>query len=84
MLRSWGYKIFISLAAATVLLLYSAYPHPTRTHHKAADAQTPATSATSSPAPHIPDSHQLGHPDLATPGICDRYQPRPGHHNGNQ
>ena len=48
-LRSWAYKIFISLAVATVLALHAAYPCPTGAHHKTTDTQTPATSATSSP-----------------------------------
>ena len=86
MLQSWAYKFFISLAVATVLALYAAYPRPARTHHKTTDAQTPAPSATSSPVPHVsdlPDSPQLGHPDLAPSRAADRHQPRPGHRHDN-
>ena len=68
MLRSWAYKIFISLVAATVIALHHAYPRTASTYHPTTDAQTPATSATSSPVllPTVPDTIQLGHPDLCT------------------
>ena len=49
MLQSWTYKIFISLAAATVIALHYAYPRTVGTYSPTTDAQTPATSATSSP-----------------------------------
>ena len=48
MLQSWAYKIFISLAAATVIALHYAYPCTIGTYSPTIDAQTPATSATSS------------------------------------
>ena len=86
MLRSWAYKFFISLAVATILTLHAAYSRPARAHHKTTDAQTPATSATSSLVPHVsdlPDSPQLGHPDLAPSGTADRHQPRPGRRHDN-
>ena len=55
MLQSWAYKFFISLAVATVLALHAAYPRPAGAHHKTTNAQTPATSATSSLVPYISD-----------------------------
>ena len=48
-LQSWAYKIFTSLAAATVIALHYAYPCTIGTYSPTTDAQTPATSATSSP-----------------------------------
>ena len=83
-LQSWAYKIFISLAVATILTLHTAYPHPAGTHCQTPNTQTPTTSAISSPVPHVsnlPDSTQLGHPDLApssTWEVSDRH--RHGNH----
>ena len=56
-LRSWA-KFFISLTAATVIALHYAHPHTLGTHSPTTDAQTPATSATSSPVllPAVPDA----------------------------
>ena len=56
-LRSWAYKSFISLAAATIIALHYAYPRTIGTYSPTTDAQTPATLATSSPVllPAIPD-----------------------------
>ena len=57
MLRFWA-KFFISLAAATIIALHYAYPRTAGTYSPTTDAQTPATSATSSPIllPTIPDA----------------------------
>ena len=57
LLRSWTYKIFISLAAATVIALHYTYPRTVGTYSPTTNTQTPATSATSSPVllPAIPD-----------------------------
>ena len=74
LLRSWA-KFFISLAAATVITLHYAHPCTLGTYSPTTDAQTPATSATSSPVPlpTIPDAIQLG------PSGGAAYRPEPGH-----
>ena len=51
-------KFFISLAAATVIALHYAYPRTAGTYSPTTDAQTPTTSATSSPVllPAVPNA----------------------------